>query len=63
MRVVLQRVTEANVAVDRVVMGGVNVWLEQEVPLYRNLPWPLDRVVGNLLDSRWLLGWLSGRTG
>ncbi|MFM8893499.1 MAG: glycosyltransferase family 4 protein [Planctomycetia bacterium] len=54
---------EESVAVDRVVMGGVNVWLEQEVPLYRNLPWPLDRVVGNILDSRWLLGWLSGRTG
>ena len=54
---------EENVALDRVVMGGVNVWLEQQVPLYRHLPWPLDRAVGRLLDSRRLLSWLSGRTG
>jgi glycosyltransferase involved in cell wall biosynthesis len=50
---------EENVAIDRVVMGGVNVWLQEHVPLLRHTPSFLDRP----LDSRWLLEWLSGRTG
>jgi glycosyltransferase involved in cell wall biosynthesis len=50
---------EENVAEDRVVMGGVNVWLQQHVPLFRHTPGFLDRP----LDSRGLLAWLSGRTG
>jgi glycosyltransferase involved in cell wall biosynthesis len=54
---------EDNVAIDRIVMGGVNVWLEEHVPLFRKLPRFLDGTLGRLLDSRWLLAWLSSRTG
>lgn len=50
---------EENVAIDRVVMGGVNVWLQEHVPLLRHTPGFLDRP----LDSRRLLAWLSRRTG
>jgi len=50
---------EENVAIDRVVMGGVNVWLQEHVPLLRYTPSFLDRP----LDSRRLLDWLSSRTG
>jgi len=50
---------EENVAERRVVMGGVNVWLQQHVPLFRYTPAFLDR----LLDARPLLAWLSRRTG
>mgnify|MGYP001548592907 CR=1 FL=1 len=50
---------EENVAIERVVMGGVNVWLQEHVPLLRHTPSFLDRP----FDSRRLLAWLSGRTG
>lgn len=50
---------EENVAIDHVVMGGVNVWLQEHVPLFRYTPSFVDRP----LDSRTLLGWLSSRTG
>ena len=50
---------EENVAERRVVLGGVNVWLQENVPLFRHTPRFLDR----LLDSRRLLEWLSSRTG
>jgi len=50
---------EENVAERRVVLGGVNVWLQENVPLFRHTPRFLDR----LLDSRRLLQWLSSRTG
>ncbi len=50
---------EENIAIDHVVMGGVNVWLQQHVPLFRYTPSFVDRP----LDSRKLLGWLSSRTG
>jgi len=54
---------EENVAIDRIVMGGVNVWLEEHVPMFRHMPRFLDSTLGRLLDSRWLLAWLSSRTG
>lgn len=54
---------EENVAIDRIVMGGVNVWLEEHVPLFRHMPRFIDRTLGRLLDSRRLLDWLSSRTG
>ena len=54
---------EDNVAIDRIVMGGVNVWLEEHVPFFRHMPRFMDRTLGHLLDSRWLLAWLSSRTG
>ncbi|MGI9176232.1 MAG: glycosyltransferase family 4 protein [Pirellulales bacterium] len=50
---------EENVAERKVVMGGVNVWLQEHVPLFRHTPAFVDRP----LDSRPLLEWLSGRTG
>ncbi|MFM7036073.1 MAG: glycosyltransferase family 4 protein [Planctomycetia bacterium] len=50
---------EENIAERRIVMGGVNIWLQEHVPLFRHTPWFLDR----FLDSRWLLAWLSSRTG
>jgi len=50
---------EENVAEPRIVCGGVNVWLQEHVPLFRHTPWWVDR----LLDSRGLLAWLSSRTG
>jgi glycosyltransferase involved in cell wall biosynthesis len=54
---------EENVAVDRIVMGGVNVWLEEHIPLFRQTPRFIDVLLGPLLDSRRLLAWLSSRTG
>ena len=50
---------EENIAERKVVMGGVNVWLQQNVPLFRHTPAFVDRP----LDSRGLLDWLSSRTG
>ena len=50
---------EENVAERRIVCGGVNVWLQEHVPLFRHTPWWLD----SLLDARGLLTWLSNRTG
>ncbi|NDC53413.1 MAG: glycosyltransferase family 1 protein [Planctomycetia bacterium] len=50
---------EENVAEARIVCGGVNVWLQEHVPLFRHTPWWFDR----LLDGRGLLTWLSSRTG
>ena len=50
---------EENVAEPRVVMGGVNVWLQEHVPVFRRTPAWLDR----LFDAPPLLRWLSGRTG
>jgi glycosyltransferase involved in cell wall biosynthesis len=50
---------EQNVAESRIVCGGLNVWLQEHVALFRHTPWWFDR----LLDSRGLLEWLSSRTG
>ena len=49
---------EENVAESRIVMGGVNEWLQEHVAVFRHTPWFLDR----LLDSPRLLTWLSSRT-
>lgn len=50
---------EENVAEPTVVMGGINVFLQQSVPLFRHTPRWLDR----LFDQPALLRWLSSRTG
>jgi glycosyltransferase involved in cell wall biosynthesis len=50
---------EENVAESRIVMGGVNVWLQEHVPLFRHTPEFIDR----LFDAPPLLRWLSSRTG
>jgi glycosyltransferase involved in cell wall biosynthesis len=45
------RTDEANVSIDRVFFGGINVYLQQKSALFRHTPWWLDRV----LDSPALL--------
>ena len=45
------RTDEEDVSVDRVMFGGVNVYLQQKIPLLRYLPTFLDR----FLDSPWLI--------
>ncbi len=51
------RTDEQDVSVDRVVFGGVNVYLQQHSAVFRHTPWSLDR----LLDRPGLLRWLSRR--
>src|SRR5262249_49365289 len=46
------RTDEPDVSQKRVFFGGINVYLQQKVRLFRHTPWFLDRV----LDSRGLLG-------
>ena len=50
---------EENIAEPLVVMGGINVFLQQAVPFFRHTPRWLD----HLLDHPRLLRWLSRRTG
>lgn len=52
------RTDEANVSIDRVFFGGINVYLQQKSALFRHTPWWLDRV----LDSPALLN-LATRGG
>ncbi len=47
---------EKNVSERRVFFGGVSVYLEQKLPMFRNTPKWLDRV----WDSPRVLNWLSG---
>ena len=51
------RTDEANVAVDRVFFGGVNVYLDQMLPLYQYLPSALV----SWLDHPRILQWATGR--
>ena len=51
------RTDEEDVSIDQVFFGGVNVFLEQVVPLYRYLPARLSRV----LDRPWLIRWATSR--
>jgi glycosyltransferase involved in cell wall biosynthesis len=41
------RTDEANVSIDRVFFGGINVFLQQKSALFRHTPWWLDRVLDN----------------
>ncbi|MEI6162951.1 MAG: glycosyltransferase family 4 protein [Planctomycetota bacterium] len=50
---------EENVSESKVVLGGINVWLQQYIPLFRKTPAFLDR----LFDLPVLVSWLSARTG
>jgi glycosyltransferase involved in cell wall biosynthesis len=52
------RTDEQNVTLDRVYFGGINMYLQQKVPLFRWLPKWLDR----WLDQPWLIEWASGRS-
>ena len=51
------RTDEENVSQQRVFFGGISVYLEQYVSLFRKTPWLLDR----LWESPWLLRAVSGR--
>ncbi len=50
------RTDEENVSTARVFFGGINVFLQQKVPLFRKTPWFVDQ----LLDAPSLLRW-AGR--
>ena len=52
------RTDEANVTVDRVFFGGVNVYLQQKLGLFRWLP----RFLDGWLSSPWLLNRVAGRS-
>jgi glycosyltransferase involved in cell wall biosynthesis len=49
---------EPNVSDDRVFFGGVSVYLQQHVPLFRRTPWVLDRI----WDSTAVIRALTGRS-
>ena len=51
------RTDEANVSQHRVFFGGISVFLEQYVSVFRKTPWLLDR----LWESPWLLRAVAGR--
>ena len=51
------RTDEENVSIDHVFFGGVNVYLEQTVPLYRYLP----AAFGRVFDRPWLIRWATSR--
>src|SRR5689334_10247941 len=53
------RTDEADVSTSRIFFGGINVYLQQKVPLFRHTPWLFDR----LLNARWLLNWVSRYAG
>ncbi len=48
---------EANVSSQRVFFGGISVYLEQCLSVFRHTPWMLDR----LWEAPWLLRMMSGR--
>lgn len=47
------RTDEENVSLNRVFYGGINVYLQQKISLFRHTPWVLDRLLDNpsLLNS------------
>jgi glycosyltransferase involved in cell wall biosynthesis len=49
------RTDEPDVSYQRVFLGGINVYLQQKLSLFRHTPWFLDR----LLDARPLLRWVA----
>lgn len=51
------RTDEPDVSIDRVFMGGINVFLQEKLPLFRHLPEWLSRV----FDQRWLLRLAASR--
>jgi glycosyltransferase involved in cell wall biosynthesis len=51
------RVDEEAASIDRVVLGGVNVYLQQRSAFFRNIPWFFDQI----LDHPRLLRWFGNR--
>ena len=41
------RTDEANVSLDRVFFGGINVYLQQKLSFFRHTPWTLDKLLDN----------------
>ncbi|MEX2172800.1 MAG: glycosyltransferase family 4 protein [Pirellulaceae bacterium] len=52
------RTDEVDVTSGPIFYGGINLYLQQQVPLFRRLPKWLDR----WLDQPWLINWASGRS-
>jgi glycosyltransferase involved in cell wall biosynthesis len=52
------RTDEEDVSSTRIFYGGINMYLQQQVPLFRWLPKWLDR----WLDQPWLINWASGKS-
>jgi len=50
---------EPDVSINRVFFGGINVYLQEKLPLFRHTPWWMD----HWLDNPALLNSLSGRAG
>src|SRR4051812_46402484 len=46
-----------NVSTSRIFLGGINMYLQQNIPLFRWLPRWMDRA----LDQPWLVRWAAGR--
>jgi glycosyltransferase involved in cell wall biosynthesis len=51
------RTDEEDVSIDRIFFGGINVFLEQTVPMYRFLP----NFVGRIFDQPWVIRKLTAR--
>ncbi len=51
------RTDETDAAVDQVFFGGINVYLQQKIPVFRHVPRFLDR----LLDRPWLIRQVTSR--
>jgi glycosyltransferase involved in cell wall biosynthesis len=51
------RTDETDVSVERIFFGGINVYLQQKIPLFRHLPAFVDR----FFDQVWLLNWATSR--
>jgi glycosyltransferase involved in cell wall biosynthesis len=45
------RTDEEDVSIDQVFFGGINVYLQQKIPLFRHIPKFIDRI----LDAPWLI--------
>src|SRR5881392_1575059 len=53
---------EANVSRDRVLFGGISIYLQQRLGLFRRMPRFIDRVIGRLLDSPKVIRGLASRS-
>jgi len=51
------RTDEQDVSIDRVFFGGINVFLQQKIPMFRHAPAFIDR----LLDQPWLIRMATSR--
>ncbi len=52
------RTDEENVSSDKLFFGGINVYLQQNVPGYRYLP----RWLAKALDQKWLIKWATSKS-